>query len=78
MADYVLVQAGTDVTLATWDSFPPARDEWERVRDKQSVRLLCMWGCGCVRQAIRAPRRHRKPGSHTGWRRVIVCDGHGA
>lgn len=78
MSEYHLVPADKDgASIAVFDAWPAAKRAWREIRDKRNVRLLCMWPCGCVRQAVRV-RTHAdaKSAQHSGWRRVEVCPSH--
>jgi hypothetical protein len=71
MSEYHIVPAsGEGTALASFDAWGAARERWLDIRDKLSVRLLCMWPCGCVRQAIRKGKKGN------GWRRVEACPWH--
>jgi len=91
--EYHLVLADGSASLAVFDRWgEPVRRAWERAAAKQSVNLLCLWPCGCVKRAYVEARiklvriKKRKPGGpvwreemvrrHKGWRLVETCAEH--
>lgn len=71
MSEYHLVEADkAGAAIEVYDNWPAARRAWLAIRDRRAVRLLCMWGCGCMRQAV----RRGKTGN--GWRRTEACAFH--